>query len=121
MDIRSKYNRPERVPEKNDQVTMTETAGYIPAQLQIKRLVDAGKQHLLNKSQAYDYPEGAPDDGYLAPDRRRNYDIADAHQELMATKANFKSRKKRESAEIEAKKIEEAEAEKPLMPDPDNG
>ena len=44
MDFFTKYKRPAPVLEHPDPVSKVETQGYIPADVQIMRMIDAGRR-----------------------------------------------------------------------------
>lgn len=77
--FKDKYtNRPKTVPEKNSGGSKTEQSGYIPPNVQIERMIQAGMR--LNDSRmGYEFgaDEEVPHD-YVDPTRNPNFDLADA-------------------------------------------
>lgn len=97
-----------RTPAKpNSGKTKVETAGYIPADQQIKSLLDAG-QRLVDYRRGYDFAAGQKDNGFIDPTRSPNYDMADASQDLRRSE-----NKKKELVEASEKaRIEKIEQDK---------
>lgn len=80
MDFNTRYARPISAPaEAVDSKSKTETAGYIPADVQILRLIEAGKRLDAYRKEAYDFnpDEEVPDD-FIDPTRSGSFDLADA-------------------------------------------
>lgn len=75
-----------------------ETAGFIPHDIRIKNLIDAGKRLIANRksSNYYDYPNGVYDDDEPIKDitRRPNYDMADAFQDTLTINERLKLKQK---------------------------
>lgn len=64
--------------EKNDGELLVETAGYVPANVKIESMIDAGRR-LTDFRAGYEFQDGEtiPDD-YLDPTRNPGFDLADA-------------------------------------------
>lgn len=92
------WDRPEKVLEKGGGPSLTEAAGYIPAEVQIRQLMEAGERLDRARAEAYQYGPGEADDG--DPAIPPGYDLSDAYRDLESGK--------RELARIQAV-IEEAE------------
>ena len=119
MPVYNRNVRPERVQEKNSGVSKTETQGYIPAKTQIENLLAAGERLSEYRKAVYDFT-GETDSAPIPPDRRRNFDMADAYQEGEAVKKRLKSQKKRaeEARKAEAEAELKAQEGKPEGEDP---
>lgn len=87
--------------------SLVETAGYIPAEVQINSMLQAGERLQAGRREAYDF--GADDDipeDYIDPTRSPNYDLADASVDAR----NVASRIREQQTKIaeESKKIEKS-------------
>lgn len=86
------YNRPDDVFEAMNPESIVETAGYLPADVQISTMIDAGRRLGEARKEMYDYFDGGEegfDDVDVPPDRIPGADIADASQLAMALKTRF--------------------------------
>lgn len=101
MDFNRKYQRKKSVPEKNSGVLIVETAGYIPAKVQVEQMIMAGRKLAEYRKEMYDFGPDEPDDGYVDPTRSPNYDMADAHQDAM--RVADRVRRKKAKADEKAK------------------
>jgi len=104
--IYTHFRRPEKKPEMNDGLTITESAGYIPPKKQIENLINAGKRLQAFRKEMYDFPEGEDvDDAFEDPTRRPGFDLADASRETAALanriRAQAKAEKVKQSKETE--------------------
>lgn len=79
--------------EENDGELLVETAGYIPADVKIESMIDAGRR-LMDFRAGYEFQDGEeiPDD-YLDNTRNPNYDLADAQADYDAALANLQAAK----------------------------
>lgn len=79
FDFRTKYNRPKLVEEVNDGKSKVETAGYVPAEVQIMDMLSAGMRLNEYRKDRFDFAadEVVPDD-FVDPTRSPSFDLADA-------------------------------------------
>lgn len=106
----TRFNRPERTMEKNSGEIKVETAGYIPGDIQIRRLIAAGERLEQHRAEMYDFgPDQEVDDEAIDPTRSPGFDMADASQLMMATEESM-----RESMRRKKEEIKKQEAEKPV-------
>ena len=72
MDFFTKYKRPAPVLEHPDPVSKVETQGYIPADVQIMRMIDAGRR-LDNFRENFDFgSEEEVEDDFIDPTRTQD-------------------------------------------------
>lgn len=103
----SRYDYKVSPGETNDGELIVETAGYIPAEIKITSMIDAGRR-LLETRLAYEFdPDQEVPDDYSDPTRNPGFDMADAYQLSMAANQNMINTKK--SAD-QAKKIADEKA-----------
>jgi hypothetical protein len=57
---------------------LTESAGYIPANIQIRQMIAAGERLGEMRKELYDFPDGKVDEDFIDPTRGPNFDFADA-------------------------------------------
>lgn len=88
------FNRPDDEFEVMNEESITETAGYLPAEQQIMGMIDAGRRLGEARKEMYDYFEGE-EEGFdqvdVPPDRVPGADIADASQISMAVSARLEA------------------------------
>jgi len=114
-----KFNLPyvsHGTPEKNNGTKVTETAGYIPAELQIRRLLEAGQRLDEWKADLFDFAfnEDVPDN-YLPANRSLGFDPADATQHLRSFDQRYNAWRQEEyKKQKEAELVEKAENEQPI-------
>lgn len=92
--------------EKMNQKSITETTGYIPEHIRIKKLFQAGEILSDFRKETYDF--GGTDivpEGFLDPTRNSNFDMADATRIARENNHRYKDAKKRAD---ESGKTEEA-------------
>lgn len=77
MQFFTEYNRPPSDAEIQDYVSITETAGYLPAHVQIENLIDAGRRLDAYRKEAYEFPDGVVPPDYVDPTRSPGFDMAD--------------------------------------------
>jgi len=79
VEFRTKYNRPKLVEEVNDGKNKVETAGYVPAEVQILDMLNSGMRLNEYRKERYDFAadEVVPDD-FIDPTRSPGFDLADA-------------------------------------------
>ena len=88
--------------------SLVETAGYIPAQVRIENLINAGQRLQESRANEYDLQDGIESDDFVPdPTRQRNYDLADATQDLADANERIKSRKV--STKVDTKTVKEPE------------
>lgn len=74
----NRYNRPKSKPEDPSGISRVEVAGYIPAHIKIKSLIDAGARLIQSRKEQFDFPPGtAPDEDYYDPTRHPGVDRTD--------------------------------------------
>jgi len=77
------------VGEVNDGKSKVETAGYIPAEVRIGQMIDAGMRLRQSRAEMFDVPPGMDvdiDDVAIDPTRIGNFDMADADRLLSMVK-----------------------------------
>lgn len=104
----TEYIRPKSDAEINSGEKKVETAGYIPAEIQIEDMIMAGQRLNQARAERFDFPDGRDDDLFMDPTRSPNFDLADA-----SSLANMvDGRLSKAEAEMEAKRKEAAEKKK---------
>ena len=89
----TKTIRPKKQFEKVDNTTITEQA-YMPAQVQIERMILAGQNLINYKREMFDFGEDEPiDENYEDPSREPGFDITDAQEILEKTEQKILSKK----------------------------
>ena len=112
------YNRPDDVFEAMNPESIVETAGYLPADVQISTMIDAGRRLGEARKEMYDYFDGE-EEGFdqvdVPPDRVPGADLADASQISMAVNARLEA----QAREImsEAEKIDSSPPVEPVKGD----
>lgn len=105
----TEFDRPPPVLEMNDGKSIVETVGYIPADVQIEQLIQAGIRLDKHRKEAFDFaPEEAIDPTFEDPTRSPNFDMADASN----LGAAVSDRLLKAQVEYEAAQAAAAEAEK---------
>ena len=100
-ELIKRYGRPILPGESNDGPELVEKAGYIPAQVQIENLLNAGDR--LNQSRLgyeFDADEEVPDD-YSDVTRSPNFDLSDASRIQNALTERFENVKKQSKSKNE--------------------
>lgn len=105
------------LPEKLSHKKIVEVAGYVPAQIRIENLINAGLRLEQSRMEEFDLPDGEMSDDFVPdPTRQRNYDLADASRDLSDARSRINSRKA--STKVDAQKVvsveEKAVSEKSL-------
>lgn len=114
MEFNTPWNRKKNNPERNEGEYLVEKGSYIPAKQQIENLMLAGSRLEAYRREMYDLGPDDEDDGRTDPTRRPNYDLADAHQDLVDAEARIKAqgiaakRKNESKAEERSQKAPEA-------------
>nr|WAE43900.1 MAG: hypothetical protein [Microviridae sp.] len=111
--IYTQFDRPPIEMEKNDEPSMTETAGYITPQQMVENLINAGQRLDAYRMEQYDFQD-YDENGYLKidnefhdPTRSKNFDDADATQIALNLNAKLAVDKKAVDAKIREKKEKE--------------
>lgn len=108
MNFTSGYDTHNFPNEKLSNESLVETAGYIPAQVRIENLINAGQRLQESRANEYDLQDGIESDDFVPdPTRQRNYDLADATQDLADANERIKSRKV--STKVDTKTVKEPE------------
>lgn len=90
--------------------SLVETSGYIPANIQIEDMINAGIRLNQSRAEKYDFDSLEADDGeFIDPTRSLGFDMADASR--INREVNARLRKQVEAAEA-AKKAEAMKVEK---------
>jgi len=100
MDFFGKHRRPKLDEGKMDDVSKVETAGYIPADVQIEMFIQAGRRLDQARKEQFDFgPEEEVPEDFIDPTRNGSFDLADASQLGRKTAAALQDQaaKKRES------------------------
>jgi hypothetical protein len=108
----TEVDRPDFEGEKNSGQQITETAGYIPANVQIEDMMLAGQRLALSRMERFDGTNKDDLSEFNDPTRRPGFDLADAHALGMQADKNLLEQEvkiKAEKAE-QAKKDEEENA-----------
>lgn len=90
MEFRKAFTYVASKGEINSGEIKVETAGYIPAQVRIEQIIDAGRRLVDYRKEQFDYSNGEDD---LSPDirtRSKSYDLADATQDMQDIAARGK-------------------------------
>ena len=115
MDFFGKHRRPKLDEGKMDDVSKVETAGYIPADVQIEMFIQAGRRLDKARKEQFDFgPEEEVPSDFIDPTRSGGFDLADATQLARKTAAALESqaRKKRELDEAGSTKDDPHEEER---------
>lgn len=105
-------NRPPADEEINSGEEIVEKAGYIPAEIQIMEMINAGERLGEFRKEKYDYESLDDDDGMMDPTRRKDFDLAEASQIGGMVNERIDESKKRYNEKIEEEKKEKEEKEK---------
>jgi len=97
--------------EKNDDKKITETAGYIPKNIQIENMMIAGYNLGMARKERYDFGSMAEvDEKFSDPTRRWSYDPAEASRDAREANARLSVQKRLheiKAEEIAKQKLEE--------------
>lgn len=114
------FVRPDPAYEREDSSSQTEQSGYIPTEVQVERMIQAGLRLDIARKEEFDFPEGSEEDDeelVVDPTREPGYDLADASMDARALTARLRKQsaaaEKRKGAD---KPPEPPEAEKPKDP-----
>lgn len=102
MEFQTQYNRKSRIPEKNTLPSMTERAGYIPAEKRIENMMLAGQRLAQSRKDQYDFEDDNVDESFEDPTRTVGFDDADASQIALALDAEM-AYKASQRAQVEPK------------------
>lgn len=114
-EVYDHFHRPPEAFEKVSDESITETAGYVPADRQIEDMMLAGKR--LNEARAaqYDFPEGNDDGEFFDPTRSPAFDLADVSR--LSRDVNNRLEKQAKEASEAKNKVGSG----PEVPDPAQG
>lgn len=95
---------------------ITEQAGYIPVDIQVKNMILAGQRLGEYRREAYDFESGVdvPDDVDIDPTRSPYFDLADGTQEGIRTSTRLTNQRK---AAAEKRKLADVSGEKNVSGD----
>lgn len=108
----TRWNRNPVQKDKNNGKRKIEVAGYIPANVRIENMIDAGRRLIEARAEQYDYKtaqEVPEDGGPLDPTRNPNYDLADVTMAAQYLDPKLKEASKK------AKELKAAEEEKVFL------
>nr|QJB18789.1 MAG: hypothetical protein [Microvirus sp.] len=113
--LQTRYSLGKRFPEKNSGESLVETVGYVSTQKRIESMILAGQRLEQIKKQKYDFPDPKNINFDLYDHTRsKNYDMADAFQELEMVKQRQKERKEASQAAQEASQAAQEASNKVL-------
>lgn len=104
MIFSTPYNRPKSIGQVFTGKSMTEKAGYVPANQLIESMILAGRRLNEYRAAQYDFPDGKVDDNFTDPTRVQGFDLADATiiQQKLKTEIPDKIQELKEKARLEA-------------------
>ena len=104
MIFSTPYSRPKSQGEVFTGKSMTEKAGYVPANQLIESMILAGRRLNEYRASQYDFPDGKVDDNFTDPTRVQGFDLADATiiQQKLKTEIPDKIQELKEKARLEA-------------------
>ena len=110
--IYSEFDRPPPVLEMNDGKSIVETVGFIPADVQIEQLINAGVRLDKHRKEAFDFEPGEDiDPAFEDPTRAPNFDLADASNIGTAVSDRLlKAQQEYEAAQAAAAEADKAKA-----------
>ena len=74
----NRYNRPKSKPEAPSGMSRVEIAGYVPAQIKIESLMNAGRRLIESRREQFDFPPGEDvDETFHDPTRKAGLDRVD--------------------------------------------
>lgn len=131
MKFNTQRERPKKELEKNSDIRVTETAGYIPASVRINNIMLAGANLKAYRAEQFDFGDGQVDPEFFDPTRRKNFDLADAgilqnatnealEAQYTASKQRRKEKAKEKEEEYQKLKKEAEIASKPSVEDKEN-
>jgi hypothetical protein len=118
MDFQTAYKRNPQKLEGNNGVSHVETAGYIPPKQQIESFMLAGRRLADVRRDQYDF-EGDIDENIDIRARAKNYDLADATQDLLVVEEALRASQTAAEASQEAEKQEKASDDAAPIPVPE--
>lgn len=100
-EVYDHFKRPPEAFEKEDQSSITETAGYVPPDVQIGEMMLAGRRLVEAREDQYDfrYGEEVPEDFY-DPTRSPGFDFDDAKRLGDSVAARLKKQGKEASEKL---------------------
>lgn len=116
--LQTRYNLAKRYPEAGGGESKVETAGYIPAEIRIKQLLQAGEHLMEARAEQYDWPDGVLSESVPIPfGRRKDTDLAEASQEGLKLTARLQEQMRRRAAIENRREMDEKPAGKEEKPD----
>ena len=110
VEVYSHFKRPKDVKEINSGEQITETAGYIPADVQIQDMIAAGMRLGEYRREMYDFDanENIPDD-FIDPTRTPGVDVVDVENAGIVVNARIAEAQKLMKKAQEEKAASDAE------------
>ncbi|QXP44114.1 MAG: hypothetical protein [Arizlama microvirus] len=109
----TELDRPDFKGEENSGEMITETAGYIPANVQIEDMMLAGQRLAIARKERFDGSNDEEVSLFSDPTRKPGFDLADAHTISREVYERLKrDEEKRKAEQIEKNKKVEEEREK---------
>lgn len=125
MKFATENDHPVYIGEKGWGLPLVEAAGYIPADIQIEQMIDAGVRLNYARAEQFDYASAEDDDGlFVDPTRRPDFDLSDASAlaDLASARLMEQERRWKEKvAEAQKKDAEEYAAYKASLKVKENG
>nr|QJB18784.1 MAG: hypothetical protein [Microvirus sp.] len=102
-------------PEVNDGKSIVEDAGYIPAKTRIENMIFAGQRLAESRKENFDFQPGQDiDESFYDPTRKKNFDLAEASQQMYSTQQKISAKQKiYDQQQSEAVKASENQIEPP--------
>lgn len=109
MEFYTKFKRPEKRYEVNSGEKLVETAGYIPARIQIEEFIAAGKRLNAARAEQYDFSGTQKDDetDMLDPTRSPNFDLADGSAYKSEVRRRLNENRKNPETKEDPEDVEE--------------
>lgn len=108
MEFYTRYHRPEKVYEKGGGELVTEVAGYIPAEVQITEMINAGIRLGEYRKEKYDFAsEEDVDEDFFDVTRSPGFDLAEASINARIGAEAIASAKEFVQAQLDEKKVPE--------------
>lgn len=105
MNFQTAYDRVHSEPEKGGGKRLVEDAGYIPANIRITDMIEAGQRLITARADRFDRLPKNEDDAVVPLDRTRNFDMADAsmiqNQAIARLQQKTRARKRRQKLDKE--------------------
>ena len=111
MDFFGKHRRPKLDEGKMDDVSKVETAGYIPADVQIEMFIQAGRRLDQARKEQFDFgPEEEVPEDFIDPTRKSGFDMADASLLSQEVRSNLErsAREEKERRSGKGSKVDDS-------------